>query len=152
MSRRIAVLSVVAGVVALGGAGAFAVAYAGEPQSPVLAHSTARYVAPDGDRDGSLTFTTDVTSTEGVKKVNVLVWPADSSFSDMHLTEKDMAAVETAECEPSGGDTVHCTYRVAFTREDAEEAPRGVWHTAVLATAGDGTTTLETEAADFTIG
>ncbi|MCX5397834.1 DUF5707 domain-containing protein [Streptomyces sp. NBC_00102] len=152
MSRRIAALSVVAGVVALGGAGAFALAYAGEPQSPTLAHSTARYAAPEGDRDGSLTFTTDITSTEGVKRVNVLAWPDTASFRDMHLTEKDMAAVETAECEPSGADTVHCTYRVGLTRADAEEAPRGVWHIAVLVTAGNGTTTLETEAADFTIG
>ncbi|WP_328721034.1 DUF5707 domain-containing protein [Streptomyces sp. NBC_00247] len=151
MSRRIA-LSVAAGVVALGGAGAFALAYAGEPQQPTLAHSTARYVAPDGDRDGSLTFTTDVTAAGGVKRVNVLAWPADSSLSDTHLTEKDMASVEKAVCEPSGADTAHCTYRVAFTREDADEAPRGLWHAAVLATAADGTTTLETEAADFTIG
>ena len=79
MSRRI-VLSVAAGVVVLGGAGAFALAYAGD-QPPVLAHNTARYTAPDGDRDGSFTFTTDVTASSGVKSVKVLAWPADSSFA-----------------------------------------------------------------------
>src|ERR1044072_8035648 len=62
MSRRI-VLSVAAGVVVLGGAGAFALAYAGD-QSPALAHSTARYTAPAADRDGSFGFTTDVRAEE----------------------------------------------------------------------------------------
>ena len=113
MSRRI-VVSVAAGVVVLGGAGAFALAYAGN-QSPALAHSTARYTAPAADRDGSLTFTTDVTASSGVKNVKVLAWPANSSFAKQGLTAKDMATVESAVCKPSGGDTVHCTYTAPVT-------------------------------------
>ncbi|MGC0343579.1 DUF5707 domain-containing protein [Streptomyces sp. SLBN-8D4] len=150
MSRRI-VLSVVSGVVVLGGAGAFALAYAGD-QSPTLAHSTARYTAPDGDRAGSLTFTTDVTESSGVKSVKVLAWPANSSFAKQGLTTKDMAAVESAVCKPSGGDTERCTYKVTVTRADADDSPQGAWHVAVLATAKDGDTTLDTKAADFKVG
>lgn len=149
MSRRI-VLSVAAGVVVLAGAGAFAVAYAGD-QPPALAHSTARYAAPDGDRSGSLSFTTDVTASSGVKNVKVLAWPQESSFAKKGLTAKDMAAAESAVCKPSGEDTVRCTYTVEVTGSDAESSPRGVWHVAVLATAEDGETTLDTKAADFTV-
>ncbi|WP_326660135.1 DUF5707 domain-containing protein [Streptomyces canus] len=149
MSRRV-VLSVAAGVVVLGGAGAFALAYAGE-QSPSVAHSAARYVAPNGDRSGSLTFTTDVTVSSGIKDVKVLAWPANSPFAKKGLTAKDMAAVESAVCKPSGEDTVRCTYTATVTRADAEVSPSGPWHVAVLATAKNGDTTLDTKAADFTV-
>ncbi|MFD7134251.1 DUF5707 domain-containing protein [Streptomyces sp. NPDC059894] len=149
MSRRIA-LSVAAGVVALGGAGAFALAHAGE-QPPSLADSTVRYTAPDGDRAGSLTFVTDVTASSGVKSVKVLAWPENSSLAEEELTAKDMAAVESAVCEPSGEDTVRCTYTVEVAASDAASSPHGLWHVAVLATAQDGTTTLDTEAADFSV-
>ncbi len=150
MSRRI-VFSVTAGVAVLAGAGAFAVAYAGD-QPPSVAHSAARYVAPEGGRGGSLTFTTDVTASSGVKNVKVLAWPANSSFAKQGLTEKDMAAVESAVCKPSGADTVRCAYTATVTRAEADESPRGLWHVAVLATAKDGDTTLDTKAADFTVG
>ncbi|MFB7734442.1 DUF5707 domain-containing protein [Streptomyces sp. NPDC056112] len=149
MSRRIA-LSVAAGVVILGGAGALALAHAGE-QAPAPAHSSARYTAPDGDRDGSLAFVTDVTASSGVKSVKVLAWPQNSSFAEKGLTAKDMAAAESAVCKPSGQNTVRCTYTVKVTGADAESSPRGVWHVAVLATAKDGTTTLDTKAAGFTV-
>ncbi|GAA3910549.1 hypothetical protein GCM10023084_73310 [Streptomyces lacrimifluminis] len=150
MARRI-VLSVAAGVVVLGGAGAFALAYAGE-QPPSVAHSAARYAAPVGDRAGSLTFTTEVSASSGVKDVKVLAWPANSSvFAKEALTAKDMASAESAVCKPSGGDTVRCTYKVPVTRADAEESERGVWHVAVLATAKDGDTKLVAKAADFTV-
>jgi hypothetical protein len=149
MSRRIAV-SVAAGVVVLGGAGGFALAYAGD-QSPAPAHSTARYTAPTADRDGSLTFTTEVTASSDVKSVKVLAWPANSSFATKGLTAKDMAAVESAVCKPSGGDSQRCTYKVPVTRADAEGSPRGQWHVAVLVTTEDGDTTLDTKAADFTV-
>ncbi|HSX95974.1 MAG TPA: DUF5707 domain-containing protein [Streptomyces sp.] len=149
MSRRTA-LSVAAGVVVLGGAGALTLAHAGE--KPVaLANSTARYTAPDGDRDGSFTFDTDVTASSGVKSVKVLAWPQHSSFAKNKLTAKDMADVDSAACKPAGKDTVHCTYSVKVTGSDAKSSPRGTWHVAVLATAKDGTTTLDTEAADFTV-
>ena len=147
MSRRV-VVSVAAGVVVLGGAGAFALAYAGD-QAPALAHSTARYTAPAADRAGSLTFTTDVTASSEVKSVKVLAWPAHSSFAKKGLTAKDMAAVESAVCKPSGGDTEQCTYKVAVT--GADDSPRGRWHVAVLVTAKNGDTTLNTKAADFTV-
>ncbi|MEU9324440.1 DUF5707 domain-containing protein [Streptomyces canus] len=149
MSRRV-VLSVAAGVVVLGGAGAFALAYAGE-QPPSVAHSAARYAAPAGDRSGSLTFTTDVKVSSGIKDVKVLAWPANSSFAKKGLTAKDMAAVDSAVCKPSGEDTVRCTYTATVTRADADASPRGLWHVAVLATAKDGETTLDTKAADFTV-
>ncbi|MFC4471832.1 DUF5707 domain-containing protein [Streptomyces xiangluensis] len=149
MSRRI-VLSVAAGVVVLAGTGAFAVAHAGD-QSPSVAHSTARYAAPGGDRDGSFTFTTDVTASSGVKDVKVLAWPANSSLAKQGLTAKDMAAVESAVCKPSGEDTARCTYTVTVSRDEADTSPRGLWHVAVLATAEDGGTTLDTKAADFTV-
>ncbi|MFJ3821370.1 DUF5707 domain-containing protein [Streptomyces nodosus] len=149
MSRRIA-LSVAAGVVVLGGAGAFALAHA-EEQTPALAHSSARYTAPDKDRDGSLDFATDVTASSGVQNVKVLAWPQKSSFAEKGLTVKDMAAAESAVCTPSGQNTVRCTYAVEVTAAGAEESPRGAWHVAVLATAKDGTTTLDTEAAGFTV-
>ncbi|SFX76677.1 DUF5707 domain-containing protein (plasmid) [Streptomyces atratus] len=149
MSRRVA-LSVVTGVVLLGGADAFAFAQAAD-QALVLTHGTARYTAPDGDRNGSLVFVTDVTASSGVKNVKVLAWPQDSSFAKKGLTAKDMAAVESADCKPSGQDTVRCTYTAEVTGNDAESSPRGAWHVAVLATALDGTTTLDTEAAGFTV-
>ncbi|MGW1727766.1 DUF5707 domain-containing protein [Streptomyces sp. NPDC002306] len=149
MSRRIA-LSVAAGVVVLGGAGAFALAYAGE-QPPALKGSAARYTAPDGDRDGSLTFVTDVTASSGVRNVKVLAWPASSALAKKEPTAKEMALVESAACKPSGEDTVRCTYTVKVTGPEAESSPRGAWRVAVLATAKDGTTTLDTKAAGFTV-
>ena len=149
MSRRIA-LAVAAGVVVLGGAGAFALAYAGE-QPPAVSNSAARYTAPDGDRNGSLSFVTDVTAPSGVKSVKVLAWPANSPFAKKGLTAKDRADVESATCEPSGAHTVRCTYSAGVGEADAKSSPRGVWHVAVLATAKDGTTTLNTEAADFMV-
>ncbi|MFD4606956.1 MULTISPECIES: DUF5707 domain-containing protein [unclassified Streptomyces] len=149
MSRRVA-LSVVAGVVLLGGAGAFVLAQAGE-QSPASAHSTARYSAPDGNHDGSLVFVTDVTESSGVKSVKVLAWPQQSSLAEKRPTAEDMAAAETAVCKPAGQDTLRCTYTVRVTDADAKSSPRGTWYVAVLVTAKDGTTTLNTEAADFTV-
>lgn len=147
MSRRV-VLSLVAGGLVLGGAGAFTLVHA-QNQSPALTHSTARYVAPDGARSGSLTFTTDVKASSGLKSVKVLAWPANSTFAKKPLTAKDMAAVESAHCKPSGGDTEHCTYKVPVTAADG--SPRGQWHVAVLVTAKNGDTTLDTKAADFTV-
>ncbi|MFF0191257.1 DUF5707 domain-containing protein [Streptomyces sp. NPDC005244] len=148
MARRI-VLATTAGVVVLGGTGAFALAYAGE-QPPSVAHSAARYAAPVGERAGSLTFTTDVTASSGVKNVKVLAWP-NSAFAKDGLTVKDMASVESAVCKPTGGDTVRCAYTIAVTRADAEKSERGAWHVAVLATAKDGQTKLVTKAADFNV-
>ncbi|WP_329037825.1 DUF5707 domain-containing protein [Streptomyces sp. NBC_01725] len=151
MSRRTVLLSVTAAVAALGGAGAFALAYAGE-QPPTLEESKARYTAPDGDRDGALVFTTEATASSGVKDVRVLAWPADSPFAGKELTAKDMATAEPAVCEPSGEDTARCTYTVAVTAADAAESPRGLWHVAVLARAGDGSTTLHPKATRFNVG
>ncbi|MFJ1969172.1 DUF5707 domain-containing protein [Streptomyces sp. NPDC087903] len=149
MSRRIAV-SVAAGVVVLAGAGAFALAYAGD-QPPALTHSTARYTAPAGTGDGSLSFTTDVTASSGVKSVKVLAWPANSSLAKKELTAKEMTAAEAATCKPSGKDTVHCTYTTTVAPTEAKTSPHGAWHIAVLAEAKNGTTTLDTKAAGFTV-
>ncbi|MGW3132012.1 DUF5707 domain-containing protein [Streptomyces sp. NPDC001076] len=151
MSRRIA-LSVVAGVVVLGGAGAFALAYAGDQKpSPALAHSTVRYTAPEGGHKGSLSFTTEVTAPSGVKNLKVLAWPEKSEFATEPLTAKDMAEVESATCTPAGGNTVRCVYKAAVSDADAAGSAHGAWHIAVLATAKDGHTTLDTKAADFTL-
>jgi hypothetical protein len=150
MSRRTA-LSVAAGVVVLGGAGAFALAYAGE-QPPALSHGTARYTAPHDGRDGSFTFTTEVTATSGVKGLKVLAWPANSSLARKEPTAKEMAETEPATCEHAGESTLKCAYTTAVTDAETASSPRGPWHVAVLATAQDGTTTLDTRAASFTIG
>ncbi|MFF4795905.1 DUF5707 domain-containing protein [Streptomyces sp. NPDC001276] len=49
------------------------------------------------------------------------------------------------------GHRARCTYTAEVTGADAESSPRDAWHVAVLATAQDGTTTLDTGAADFTV-
>jgi hypothetical protein len=149
MSRRI-VISTVAGAVVLAGAGAFALAYAGD-QPPVLTHSTARYAAPAADRAGSLGFTTEVTASAGVKSVKVLAWPATSSLTKEAPTAKEMAHVESARCTPAGGHTARCTYRVTVSRGDADTSPRGRWHVAVLATDEDGHSTFDAKAAGFSV-
>ncbi|MFJ2951532.1 hypothetical protein ACIO8H_28475 [Streptomyces sp. NPDC087226] len=41
-----------------------------------------------------------------------------------------------------------CTYTISVT--SADSSPGGLWHIAVLATADDGFSTLDTKAADFT--
>ncbi|MFJ1967078.1 hypothetical protein ACIO93_00215 [Streptomyces sp. NPDC087903] len=40
---------------------------------------------------------------------------------------------------------------VADPRAEADGSPRGLWHLAVLATAKDRDTTLDTKAADFSV-
>ncbi|MGA5412367.1 DUF5707 domain-containing protein [Streptomyces pseudogriseolus] len=150
MSPRVT-LSVAAGALVLAaGAGAFALAYADE-QPPALSDSVARYTAPRADRDGSLTFTTDVTASSGVKNVKVLAWPENSSLAQRKPTAQDMSAVESATCEPSDDDIARCTYTVPVTATDADASPSGRWHIAVLATADDGSSTLDPEAAGFTV-
>ncbi|MGW2617229.1 DUF5707 domain-containing protein [Streptomyces sp. NPDC001500] len=149
MSRRMA-LPVAAGAAVLVGAGAYALAYAGE-QPPALTHSAARYTAPEGGRVGSLTFTTYVTASSGVKNVKVLAWPQNSSLAEDKLTAKDMAEAEPAVCKPFKKHTVTCAYTVTTTAADAESSPRGAWHVAVLATARNGATLLDARAADFLV-
>ncbi|MEU1343664.1 DUF5707 domain-containing protein [Streptomyces sp. NPDC005827] len=153
MSRRI-VLPVVAGAVVLAGAGAFALAYAGDQDpSPALAHSTARYTAPETGHKGSLSFTTEVSAPSGVKSLKVLAWPEKSGFAKESLTAKDLAAaeVDSATCTPAGGHTVRCVYTAPVSAADAASSAHGAWHIAVLATAKDGHTTFDTKAADFTL-
>ncbi|MFJ9560729.1 DUF5707 domain-containing protein [Streptomyces fuscichromogenes] len=154
MSRRIA-LSVVTGVVVLAGAGAgaFALAYAGDQDpAPALAHSTVRYSAPEAGHKGSLSFTTEVDAPSGVRSLKVLAWPEKSEFAKKHLTAAEMAEVESATCTPAGGNTVRCVYKAAVSAADVASSPHGAWHIAVLATAKDGHTTFDTDAADFTVG
>ncbi|WP_199844650.1 DUF5707 domain-containing protein [Streptomyces sp. DSM 15324] len=150
MSRRI-ILGSAAALVIVGGAGAFAVSYAGD-QPPTLNHSTARYTAPAGDRKGSFTFTTDVKAASGVKSLKVLAWPADGPFAKTPLTEKELAAAESATCKPAGEDTAHCTYRVTVTAAEAAESGTGLWHVATLATAKNGDTAFADKTATFTVG
>ncbi|MET7480657.1 DUF5707 domain-containing protein [Streptomyces sp. NPDC005648] len=150
MSRRIA-LSVTAGALVLAGAGAFALAHAGD-QAPALADNTARYTAPEAARDGSFSFFTEVTAPSGVKSVKVLAWPEKSGLAAKQPTAAEMTAAEPARCKAAGAGTVRCAYTAAVSVGDAASSPRGTWHVAVLATAEDGTTTLDDKAADFTVG
>ncbi|MFG3164990.1 DUF5707 domain-containing protein [Streptomyces sp. NPDC048232] len=150
MSRRI-ILGSAAALVVLGGAGAFALAHAGE-QPPALNNSSARYMAPAADREGSFTFTTDVTAASGVKSLKVLAWPADSpSVAKDPLTEKELAAAESATCKPAGDDTARCTYKVTVTAAEATESAKGSWHVATLATADNGDTAFNDKTATFTV-
>ncbi|MFB8752665.1 DUF5707 domain-containing protein [Streptomyces parvulus] len=150
MSRRI-ILGSAAALVVLGGGGAFALAHAGE-QPPALNNSTARYTAPAADREGSLTFTTNVTAASGVKSLKVLAWPADSPvLAKNPLSQKELAAVESAKCKPTGDDTAHCTYRVTVTAAESAESAKGRWHVATLATADNGDTSFNDKTATFTV-
>ncbi|MFJ2307163.1 DUF5707 domain-containing protein [Streptomyces sp. NPDC087787] len=89
--------------------------------------------------------------SSGVRSVKVLAWPQQSSFAERRPTAADLTATESAVCKPAGQDTVRCTYTARVTDADAKSSPRGTWHVAVLVTAKDGTTTLDTEAAGFTV-
>ncbi|MEV5807620.1 DUF5707 domain-containing protein [Streptomyces parvulus] len=150
MSRRI-ILGSAAALVVLGGGGAFALAHAGE-QPPALNNSTARYTAPAVDHEGSFTFTTDVTAASGVKSLKVLAWPADSpALAKNPLTQKELAAVESATCKPTGDDTAHCTYKVTVTTAESAESAKGRWHVATLATADNGDTSFNDKTATFTV-
>ncbi|MFG2577665.1 DUF5707 domain-containing protein [Streptomyces sp. NPDC048481] len=149
MTRRMA-LTVAAGAAVLVGAGAYALAYAGE-QPPALTHATARYTAPAAGHDGSLTFTAYVTTSSGVDDVKVLAWPQNSSLAEHEPSAQEMAEAEPAVCKPYKKHTAICTYGVRTTASDAASSPRGVWHVAVLATAQNGTRTLDTRAADFLV-
>ncbi|MGW4926417.1 DUF5707 domain-containing protein [Streptomyces parvulus] len=150
MSRRI-IAGSAAALVVLGGAGAFALAHADE-QPSALNNSTTRYTAPSADREGSFTFTTDVTAASGVKSLKVLAWPADSPvLAKKPLTQKELAAVESATCKPTGDDTAHCTYKVTVTAAEAAESAKGRWHVATLATAGNGDIFFNDKTATFTV-
>jgi hypothetical protein len=150
MSRRI-ILGSAAALVVLGGAGAFALAHAGE-QPPALENGTARYTAPAGDREGSFTFTADVTAASGVKSLKVLAWPADGPFAKKGLTEKELSTAESATCKPAGEDTARCTYQVTVTADEAAESEDGRWHVATLATAENGDSAFDDKTATFTVG
>ncbi|MFE7621676.1 DUF5707 domain-containing protein [Streptomyces sp. NPDC057496] len=151
MSRRIVLSSAVA-VIALGGAGAFALAHAGD-RSPTLENGAARYTAPEGNRDGSFTFTADVSAPSGLKSLKVLAWPAaDPAFAKKGPTAKDMAEVESATCRPAADDIVRCTYGVTVTAADAAASGKGTWHVATLATADDGETVFGEKTSTFTTG
>ncbi|MFI9772734.1 DUF5707 domain-containing protein [Streptomyces sp. NPDC052415] len=150
MSRGI-MLGSAAALVVVGGAGAFALAHAGE-QPPALKNSNARYTAPTKDREGSLTFTADVTAASGIKSLKVLAWPAEGPFAKKGLTEKDLVAAESATCKPAGEDTARCTYKVTVTAAEAAESANGRWHVATLATAKNGATAFADKTATFTIG
>ncbi|WP_211278921.1 DUF5707 domain-containing protein [Streptomyces longwoodensis] len=150
MSRRI-ILGSAAALVVLGGAGAFALAYAGD-QPPALNNSTARYTAPAGDGEGSFTFTTDVKAASGVKSLKVLAWPAEGPFAKKPLTEKELAAAESATCKPAGGDTARCTYKVTVTAAEAAESGTGRWYVATLATAKNGDTAFADKTTAFNVG
>ncbi|MFF3390698.1 DUF5707 domain-containing protein [Streptomyces sp. NPDC002669] len=151
MSRRI-VLSSAAAVIALGGAGAFALAHAGD-RPLAVENGAARYTAPEGNRDGSFTFTTEVTAPSGLKNLKVLAWPATGpAFAKSGPTAKDMAEVESATCRPADDGIVRCAYEVTVTAADAAASGKGTWYVATLATADDGETVFDGKTSAFTTG
>ncbi|MFJ3231138.1 DUF5707 domain-containing protein [Streptomyces sp. NPDC086787] len=150
MSRRVLLPSLVA-VAVLGAAGAYAVAQASEsgPGSPEVKNGSATYVAPTAGRDGSFTFTSRVSDDSGVREVKVLAWPASMKPAP---TAKEMAAVESATCEPTGHGASKCRYTTKVTAAEAATTPAGSWHVAVLVTAKDGDTKFVPRAGAFTVG
>ncbi|MFE8972485.1 DUF5707 domain-containing protein [Streptomyces cyaneofuscatus] len=154
MSQRAVTISALAGAALLAGAGAYA--FAGETggsgsTGPEVTKASAAYVAPTADKDGSLTFTAEVSDDSGVRNLKVLAWPASMTPAP---DAEDMAHVESAACEPSGssGDKAAlCTYTVKVTSAEAAESPNGAWHVGVLASAENGGTTFAPKAAGFTV-
>ncbi|MEU0378400.1 DUF5707 domain-containing protein [Streptomyces cyaneofuscatus] len=154
MSQRAVTISALAGAALLAGAGAYA--FAGETggsgsTGPEVTKASAAYVAPTADKDGSLTFTAEVSDDSGVRNLKVLAWPASMTPAP---DADDMAHVESAACEPSGssGDQAAlCTYTVKVTSAEAAESPNGAWHVGVLASAENGGTTFAPKAAGFTV-
>lgn len=105
MSKRVIVSSVV-GVLALGGVAAGGLALASAATKLTVENGAARYVAPTGDRAGSLTFTADVSDNSGIKGLRVIAWPASSKLDP---TEAEMAHVDSAECLKISDETSRCT-------------------------------------------
>ncbi|MEV6400945.1 DUF5707 domain-containing protein [Streptomyces sp. NPDC051907] len=81
----------------------------------------------------------------------MMAWLEKSGLAAKQPTAKEMAQAESARCKPAGADTVRCVYTAAVTTAEVASSPRGSWHVAVLATAEDGTTALDTKAVDFTV-
>ncbi|MGW0708149.1 DUF5707 domain-containing protein [Streptomyces sp. NPDC002643] len=145
MSKR-ALVSTLIGLLVVGGFTAGGIAVARGVEQPILENSSVRYVAPSGDKDGSLTFTTDVRDDSGVLGLKVIAWPASSKLDP---TEKDLAHVESATCESTSDRSARCTYELAVTKEDAAEADEGTWYISALATAEDGDTVFAPKVATF---
>ncbi|WP_200309272.1 DUF5707 domain-containing protein [Streptomyces adelaidensis] len=147
MSKRIIVSSVV-GVLALGGVAAGGLAVASAATKPAVEDSSVRYVAPSGDKDGSLTFTANVSDDSGVKSLKVIAWPASSKLDP---TEAEMEHVDSAECDSTSDETSRCTYELTVTKADAADLDKGTWYVSALATAKDGDTEFVSPAATFEI-
>ncbi|EKX63281.1 hypothetical protein Sipo8835_25505 [Streptomyces ipomoeae] len=147
MSKRVLISSLI-GVLALGGVAAGGIAIASSTAEPTLEKTSARYVAPTGDKAGSLTFTTDVRDNSGVLDLKVIAWPASSKLDP---TETELELVENAECVSTSDETSRCTYTLTVTKADAAELARGTWYVSALATAKDGDRTFVPRAATFDI-
>jgi uncharacterized protein DUF5707 len=147
MSKRIVVPSVI-GAVAVGGIAVGGVAAATSDAELTLENSSARYTAPTSDREGSLTFTTEVTDGSGVRSLKVLAWPKSS---DLKPKEKEMAEAENATCKESSAETYRCTYVLKVTPKEAAELAKGTWHVTALAKAKDGDTLFVPKAASFKV-
>ncbi|WP_329072005.1 DUF5707 domain-containing protein [Streptomyces sp. NBC_01429] len=146
MSKRIVVSSLI-GAVALGGIAAGSMVWASTPSNPTVENSSARYVAPMAGTAGSLTFAAEVTDGSGIRDLKVLAWPKSS---DLKPTAEELAHAEPATCRKTGTETSACTYTLPVSEDEAADMPEGLWYVSVLATANDGDTKFEPEAATFT--
>lgn len=147
MSKRILVSSIV-GVVVLGGVAAGGLAMASSATKTTLENGSARYVAPSGSAEGTLTFTADVRDDSGVSGLKVLAWPVSSKLDP---TEAELGDADGAKCRSSSAETSRCTYTLKVTKAEAAELPRGSWHVSALATAKDGGTAFVSRAAVFDV-
>ncbi|NEB00681.1 DUF5707 domain-containing protein [Streptomyces sp. SID13726] len=148
MSKRIVLSSLVA-VAAVGGITAGGLAVASAATEPTVEHASARYTAPTGDRDGSLSFTADVSDDSGVRDLKVLAWPLSSQLDP---TAEELRDVESAKCVSVSDETARCTYTLTVTKADAAELATGAWQVSVLATGEDGDTVFVGDAARFEVG
>ncbi|MEU6348255.1 DUF5707 domain-containing protein [Streptomyces sp. NPDC047072] len=147
MSKRIVVSSVVA-VAAVGAITAGGLAIASAATELTVAKSSARYTAPSGGFEGSVTLTADVSDDSGARGLKVLAWPVSSKLDP---TEAELRSAESATCESVSDETARCTYTVKFSKEEAAELAGGTWQVSVLATAEDGDTKFLPDATTFEV-
>ncbi|WP_416977118.1 DUF5707 domain-containing protein [Streptomyces sp. T028] len=148
MSKRVLVSSLIGAVVVLGGVAAGGLAWAFSPTEPSVENSSVRYVAPSGDKAGSVTFTADVTDDNGIKDLKVIAWPASSKLDP---TAAELRHVDSAKCQAVSDETYRCTYTLKVTEAEAADLDKGTWYVSTLATSKDGGTTFVPRAATFEV-
>ncbi|MFJ8107165.1 DUF5707 domain-containing protein [Streptomyces sp. NPDC096132] len=148
MSKRVLVSSLIGAVVVLGGVAAGGLAWALAPTDPSVENGSARYVAPSGDKAGSVTFTADVVDDNGIKDLKVIAWPASSKLDP---TEAELRHVDSATCQAVSDETYRCAYTLKVTEAEAADLAKGTWYVSTLATSKDGGTKFVPRAATFEV-